>query len=79
MLIGAYRLHKSCRGLKISSTELLAKDSKGQTMQVPVTEEADVFEALGLEYRAPAQRERRGTHRELLLAIILYHFLSLCR
>ena len=48
-------------------------------MQVPVTEEADVFEALGLEYRAPAQRERRGTHRELLLAIILYHFLSLCR
>ena len=29
-----------------------------QTGQVPVTEEADVFEALGLAYRAPEQREQ---------------------
>jgi len=30
------------------------------TGQVPVTEEADVFEALGLAYRPPEQREQLG-------------------
>lgn len=52
-------LHRlaSYKGLKISSTQLLARDASGNGVQVPVTEEADVFEALGLAYRPPEQRE----------------------
>lgn len=52
-------LHRlaSYKGLKISSTQLLARDATGKGVQVPVTEEADVFEALGLAYRPPEQRE----------------------
>ena len=32
--------------------------------KVPVTEEADIFEALGLTYRPPEQRESLGTNKK---------------
>lgn len=35
--------------------------------QVPVTEEADIFEALGLTYRPPEQRESLGTQKKRIL------------
>ncbi|CAJ1433832.1 unnamed protein product [Effrenium voratum] len=52
-------LHRlaSYKGFKISSTQLLARDAAGHMVEVPVTEEADVFEALGLVHRPPEQRE----------------------